>query len=76
MAQKFDNSLLHSQPKPNQLHSTQGLVLSVSCPTLDLSEGPSTFMLVMNEVFTDLVDKGVIIYMDDFAFYSKLRVNI
>ena len=36
-----------------------------------LSGGPSTFMLVMNEVFRDLVDHGVIIYMDDIAVYSK-----
>lgn len=36
-----------------------------------LSGGPSTFMLVMNEVFKDLVDKGIIIYMDDIAVYSK-----
>ena len=28
-------------------------------------------MLVMNEVFRNLVDKGVIIYMDDIAVYSK-----
>lgn len=38
-----------------------------------LSGGPSTFMLVMNEVFRDLVDKGVIIYMDDIAVYSKTK---
>jgi len=37
-----------------------------------LGGGPSTFMLVMNEVFRDLVDKGVIIYLDDVAVYSKI----
>jgi len=38
-----------------------------------LSGGPSTFMLVMNEVFRDLVDRGVVIYMDDIAVYSKSK---
>ncbi|GJP59656.1 hypothetical protein CLOP_g14234 [Closterium sp. NIES-67] len=35
-----------------------------------LTNAPSTFQLTMNEVFRDLLDKCVIIYLDDILIYS------
>ncbi|GJP59174.1 hypothetical protein CLOP_g9366, partial [Closterium sp. NIES-67] len=36
-----------------------------------LTNAPSTFQLTMNGVFHDLLDKCVIIYVDDILIYSK-----
>ncbi|GJP86136.1 hypothetical protein CLOP_g16200 [Closterium sp. NIES-67] len=36
-----------------------------------LTNAPSTFQLTMNGVFCDLLDKCVIIYLDDILIYSK-----
>ncbi|GJP84276.1 hypothetical protein CLOP_g14339 [Closterium sp. NIES-67] len=38
-----------------------------------LTNAPSTFQLTMNRVFRDLLDKCVIIYLDDILIYSKTR---
>ncbi|GJP58278.1 hypothetical protein CLOP_g22985 [Closterium sp. NIES-67] len=38
-----------------------------------LTNAPSIFQLTMNGVFRDLLDKCVIIYMDDILIYSKTR---
>ncbi|GJP35642.1 hypothetical protein CLOM_g20160, partial [Closterium sp. NIES-68] len=38
-----------------------------------LTNAPSTFQLTMNGVFHDLLDKCVIIYLDDILIYSKTR---
>ncbi|GJP53021.1 hypothetical protein CLOM_g12167 [Closterium sp. NIES-68] len=38
-----------------------------------LINAPSTFLLTMNEVFRDLLDKCVIIYLDDILIYSTTR---
>ncbi|GJP55984.1 hypothetical protein CLOM_g15021, partial [Closterium sp. NIES-68] len=38
-----------------------------------LTKAPSTFQLTMNEVFRDLLDKCVIIYLDGILIYSKTR---
>ncbi|GJP49600.1 hypothetical protein CLOM_g8787 [Closterium sp. NIES-68] len=38
-----------------------------------LTNAPSTFQLTMNGVFRDLLDKCVIIYLDDILIYSKTR---
>ncbi|GJP30377.1 hypothetical protein CLOM_g962, partial [Closterium sp. NIES-68] len=38
-----------------------------------LTNAPSTFQLTMNGVFRDLLDKCIIIYLDDILIYSKTR---
>ncbi|GJP82049.1 hypothetical protein CLOP_g12174, partial [Closterium sp. NIES-67] len=38
-----------------------------------LTNAPSTFQLTMNRVFRDLLDKCVIIYLDNILIYSKTR---
>ncbi|GJP43629.1 hypothetical protein CLOM_g3070 [Closterium sp. NIES-68] len=38
-----------------------------------LTNAPSTFQLTMNGVFRDLLDKCVIIYLDDILIHSKTR---
>jgi len=36
-----------------------------------LTNAPSTFQDMMNHVFSDLLDLGVIAYMDDILIYAK-----
>ena len=36
-----------------------------------LCNAPSTFQRVMNEVFFELLDRGVLVYMDDLLLYSN-----
>jgi hypothetical protein len=36
-----------------------------------LCNAPSTFQRVMNECFFELLDRGVLVYMDDLLLYSK-----
>lgn len=36
-----------------------------------LSSAPSTFQRMMNRVFFDLLDEGVLCYLDDLLIYSK-----
>ena len=36
-----------------------------------LSTAPSTFQRVMNQIFFDLLDNGVLCYLDDLLIYSK-----
>ncbi len=36
-----------------------------------LMSAPSTFQRVMNNIFFDLLDRGVLVYLDDVLVYSK-----
>lgn len=37
----------------------------------DLTNAPAVFQHLMNDIFRDLLDRGVIIYLDDILIYSK-----
>ena len=36
-----------------------------------LSTAPATFQRMMNTIFFDLLDRGVLVYLDDVLMYSK-----
>jgi Reverse transcriptase (RNA-dependent DNA polymerase) len=36
-----------------------------------LSTAPATFQRMMNTIFFEMLDKGVLIYLDDILIYSK-----
>ena len=36
-----------------------------------LSTAPATFQRMMNNIFFDLLDHGVLVYLDDILIYSK-----
>ncbi|GJP29980.1 hypothetical protein CLOM_g21931 [Closterium sp. NIES-68] len=46
--------------------------IRVSLP-FGLTNAPSTFQLTMNDVFHDLLDKCIIVYLDDIMIFSKTR---
>ena len=36
-----------------------------------LTNAPSVFMRVMNRLFADLLDQGVVVFLDDILIYSE-----
>ena len=40
---------------------------------MDLTNTPAKFMRAMNNLFTDLLDRGVIVFLDDVLVYSHTR---
>ena len=52
-----------------------GVVSCYDSPDLSMSSGltnvAATFMRTMNNLFADLLDKGVVAFMDDILIYSS-----
>ena len=40
---------------------------------MGLTNAPATFMRAMNNLFTDLLDQGIIMFLDDVLVYSHTR---
>ena len=40
-----------------------------------LANAPSTFQNMMNEIFRDMIDLGVVIYLDDILIYSENELD-
>ncbi len=40
--------------------------------SFELCNSPTMFMMMMNEIFSDLLDHGVVSYLDDILIYSKM----
>ena len=40
---------------------------------MGLTNAPATFMWAMNNLFTNLMDHGVIVFLDDILVYSHTR---
>jgi len=38
-----------------------------------LTNAPSTFQDIMNHIFSDMIDLGLLVYMDDFLIYAKTK---
>ncbi|WP_394899831.1 reverse transcriptase family protein, partial [Acinetobacter pittii] len=36
-----------------------------------LTNAPATFMMMMNTIFHDMFDRGVVVFVDDILIYSK-----
>ena len=53
-------------------HTHYGLYKWTVLP-MGLTNAPATFMRVMNNLFTNLLDRGVIVFLDDVLLYSHTR---
>ena len=53
-------------------HTCYGLYEWTVLP-MGLTNAPATFMRAMNNLFTDLLDRGVIVFLDDILVYSHTR---
>ena len=53
-------------------HTRYGLYEWTVLP-MGLTNAPATFMRAMNNLFTDLLDRGVIVFLDDVLVYSHTR---
>ncbi|MFH3635247.1 reverse transcriptase family protein [Acinetobacter baumannii] len=40
-----------------------------------LTNAPATFMMMMNTVFHDMLDRGVVVFLDDILSYAKTAVE-
>ena len=40
-----------------------------------LANAPATFQNMMNEIFRDMIDLGVVIYQDDIHIYSENELD-
>ena len=38
-----------------------------------LANAPATFQNIMNEIFRDMIDLGIVIYLDDILIYSESK---
>ena len=53
-------------------HTCYGLYEWMVLP-MGLTNAPAMFMQVMNNLFTDLLNQGVIVFLDDILVYSHTR---
>ncbi|GJP31599.1 hypothetical protein CLOM_g14244 [Closterium sp. NIES-68] len=65
-----DSSLRQRLPQERVSYSLREL--RIHCNAVRVNECPSTFQLTMNEIFRDLLDKCVIIYLDDILLQNRL----
>ena len=40
---------------------------------MGLLKGPATFMQMMNNLFMDMLDKGIVVFLDDILIYSTIE---
>ena len=46
--------------------------LSGTCVPFGLTNAPGVFMHIMNWLFEDLLDQGVVVFLDDILVYSNM----
>ena len=43
--------------------------------SMGLTNAPTAFMRTMNNLFSDMLDRGVVVFMDDVLLYSSTLEN-